>query len=203
MDVAAGSVCVELRGWRGVCVQSEACSLKREGSALFLFTPQWLSALITFDKRGLLNPNYPELCLSWSPSPFLPSAWRIRSFQSSSSEINWLRLRVFLSSPDIFWESKVIISPGEDVGGSSETVVHQASALSCGCRRNDTDQSSSTGLESRTRRLPRHGSTRPVMFAKRQIMLDVPSRFETSAPSSGNCETSVKNVNESRMLRIS
>lgn len=93
MDVAAGPVCVELRGWCGVCVQSEACSLKRGGSALFLSTPQWLSALITFDKRGLLNPNYPELCLSWSPSPFLPSAWRVRSFQSSSSEINWPRLR--------------------------------------------------------------------------------------------------------------
>lgn len=64
---------------------------------------------------SFLNPNYTEPCLSWCSSPFTPAAWRACTFQSSSPQINWVFFPL-VSSPDIFWESKVIISWVEAAG---------------------------------------------------------------------------------------
>lgn len=85
-----------------------ACRLK-VFSALFLsrctvavsfnYLWQWASwILITL---SLVSPGAP---------PFTPAAWRARTFQSPSPQINWPPLP--LSSPDIFWKPKVIISWG-------------------------------------------------------------------------------------------
>lgn len=63
------------------------------------------------------NPNYLQPCLSWCSSPFTPAAWRACTFQSSSPQINWgFFFSPLVSSPDIFWESKVIISWVEAAG---------------------------------------------------------------------------------------
>lgn len=139
-------MCVWSRKDDAECVSKVRPAVWKGFSALFLSTPLWLSALITFDKRGLLNPNYPKPCLSRSPSPFIPSAWRSRSFQSSSPKINWPRSR---SPPP----SRLLTSFGNQRSSLVRVRMsggRRRDSCASGCHvavaGSDNDQSSSAGL---------------------------------------------------------